>query len=472
MSMKKILMAAVAVSALSAGAANAALSLDTSGTGSTVGSVYLNPTTGTTVESYTIANELNLTSTTSVATVLALKPTTATSIGIGNYLVTYNISGGTFDTSGIAPSSLALTGGTGTVTSTSTVSATSISFIVNQTAGNITGLALTVPVLTGTSRTPVVISGGVQTTGSLLPVDGGAITPVTIIDYRNGLNFTATKNDLVLTLASGFKKFVVGTDAVQQNIASAVGFTANTGLLASDVVYKSTGASALAAADVVSAVLTIGGDLSAFNVKLGATTNVGTLGADVSTVPGVITADSTNLAALKTAADYIVLAQKSTPVAGTESAYTVTPVITLPAGLTPLTYTAKAIGSTSFEGKTVYAPWVGDGVNGVLYTIRLANRTNTPIGSVKVSLMNPETTGTSGTVVSSAACEVGPIPASKELLITETTLKTCFGTFKRSDIKVLFQGAYTDITAKLRTVAGGVTTYIPMGNGTDFAKAD
>jgi len=108
----------------------------------------------------------------------------------------------------------------------------------------------------------------------------------------------------------------------------------------------------------------------------------------------------------------------------------------------------------------------------VLYTIRLANRTTTPIGSVKVSLMNPETTGTSGTVVSSAACEVGPIPASKELLITETTLKTCFGAFKRSDVKVLFQGAYTDITAKLRTVAGGVTTYIPMGNGTDAAKAD
>jgi len=469
--MKKILMAAVAVSALSAGAANAAMSLDTSGSGSTVGGVYLNPTTGTTPEAYTIANELNLTSTTSVATVLALKPTNSTSVGIGSYLVTYNISGGTFDTSGIGVTSLVLSGG-GTVTSTSTVSASSISFIVNQASANLTGMALTVPVLTGTSRTNVVISGGVQTTGSLLAVDGGAITPVTIIDYRDGLKFTATKNDLVMTLLSSFKKFVVGTDATQQNIATAVGFTANTGTNASDVVYKSTGASALVPADLVSAVLTIGGDLSAFNVKLGAVTNVGTLGADVSTVPGVITADSTNLTVLKTASDYIVLAQKSTPVAGTESAYTVTPVITLPSGLTPLTYTSKTIGSTSFEGKTVYAPWVGDGSNGATYTIRLGNRTSSAISSVRVSLLNPYTTGTSGTVASTASCEVGPIPASGELLITEVKLKACFGAFKRSDVKVLYQANQNDVTSKLRTVTAGITVDLPLGGGTEIGKVD
>ncbi len=471
MSIKNVLMAAVAVTALTAGVANAALSLDISGTGSTVGTKYLNPTTGTTAEAYTVANELNLTTTSSIAAVLNFAPSSATSIGIGNYLVTYNISGGTFDTTLVAPGSLTLTGG-GTVTSTSTVSATSISFIVNQASANLTGMSLSVPILTGTGRTPISITGGVQTTGSLLPVDGGVIAPVTIVDYRDGLKFTATKADLVLTLLSSFKKFTVGSDLTQANIATAVGFTANTGTLASDVVYKSLGGSAFVPADLVTAALTIGGDLTSFNVKLGAVTNTGTQGADVTAVPSVITADSTNLAALKTATDFIVLAQKTVPVAGNESTYTVTPVITLASGLTPLTYTAKSIGSVTYEGNLLYAPWVGDGANGSTYTIRLGNRTGTAISSVKVSLVNPFTTGTSGTVASTASCEVGPLPASGELLITGTKLVACFGAFKRSDVKILFQGDYASVSAKLRTITAGITTDVPLGNGTAVAKAD
>ena len=472
MTMKKILMAAVAVTALTAGAANAATISTVNTTGSTVGTKFLNPTLGTTPEAYTVASELNLTGISSINTVLKIEPSSPTAIGIGNYLVTYNISGGTFDVSGITTASLSVGGAGSTVTSTSTVSASSVSFVVNVASANLTGLSLSVPVLTGTSRTPIVVSGNIQTTASLLAVDGGAVPAVTIVDYRDGMKFAAAKADLVLSLASSFKKFTPGTDLVEANIATTVGFAPNTGTNPSDVVFKDLVGTPLTTADISSAVLTIGGDLSAFNVKLGAASNSGTLGADNVAVPGVITADTTNLTALKSQIDFITLAQKSTPVAGSESSYTVTPVITLPVGMTALTYTAKAIGSVSYEGNAIYAPWVGDGANGSSYTIRLGNRTGTAINSVKVSLVNPFVTGTSGTVASTASCEVGPLPASGELLITNTKLVACFGAFKRSDVKVLFQGAYTSVSAKLRTITAGITTDVPLGNGTDVAKAN
>ncbi len=478
MSMKKILMTAVAVSALSVSAANA---LTVTNATTTIGGVNIAPTAGTVPEAYTIANEFSL-STATVFTganqlVLVVAPT-AGSIGVGQYLVSFNISGGTFDTSGgVTTANLVPAGGTSAVSSTSAVGANTISFLWNVTASNPTSLTFSIPVKTGTTRTPIVVGGSVVTQSGFVNVDGGTIPSTTIVDYRDGLTFAATKANPALTLASAFKLFTGA--ATEANIGAAVKFAANVGTNATDIVYRSTTGTPLVAGDILSAVLSIGGDLSAFDAKLGTVSAAGSQGADVvATAPSVITASGANILATTatsltgTTGAFISLAQKATLLVGTESAYTVTPVITLPAGNLPLTYTAKALGSTSFEGNSIYAPWVGDGSNGATYAIRLGNRTTAAIGSVKVSLINPYTTGTSGTVTSTASCEVGPLPASGELLITNAKLVACFGAFKRSDVKVLYQGNFVDITAKLRTVSGGITVDVPMGNGTDIAKAN
>jgi hypothetical protein len=462
--MKKILMAAAAVTALTAGVANAA-TFDTTGTGSTVGTKSLalpaSGAVGTTPEAYTIGNEVRLTDTSTINAVLKVNPSSGTAIGIGNYLVTFNVTGGTFDISSIATGNLTLTGG-GTVSSTSTVNAGTISFIVNQATGNLTAMSFSVPIKTGTAKAPIAVSGSIQSTASLLPVDGGTIPSVTIVDYRDGLSFGATKADQTLTLASGFKKFSGGSgDVTAANIATAVGFTANTGVNNTDTVQTDLVGGALLTGEIQSAVLTVGGDLSAFNVK------VGTQAADNTANPGVVTL--TSLTNLKGQSETISLNQKSTPVVGVESAYTVTPVITLSTGLNPLTYAAAKIGTVSFEGNSFYAAWVGDGTNGISYSIRLGNRTSSAVASVKASLLNPAVTGTSGTVASTASCEVGPIPASGELVISSDTLKTCFGAFKRSDVKILFQSSVSSLTAKMRTVSAGMVTEAPLGGGSTVA---
>ena len=469
MTMKKILMAAVAVSVLTASAASAA-SISTAAGGTTFAGVNLVPTAGTVPEAYTIANEVNLTTTTAGTLALTVEPTAP--IGVGNYLVTFNITGGTFDTTGVTGTNLVPTGGTSTVPSTSTITATSVSFLWNVTAvaTPVSKLVLTIPVKTGTTRTPIAVSGSIVTQLGLVAVDGGAIAPVTIVDYRDGITFAATPVNQTLSLASSFKKFYVaspGPDLTEANIASGVKFALNTGANATDVVYKNATGTVLATTDVSTAVLTLAGDTSAFDFKIGALTGVGTQGADAVATPNVITAAAAGvpLGALQGAGAFLTLAQKATAVSGNASAYSVTPVITMPAGLTPLTFASKALGSVSLEGTNFIASWVGDNSNGINYSIRLGNKSATAVSSVTVALLNPYTTGTSGSVASTATCSVGPLPASGELVITSATLTGCFGAFKRSDVRITIQGLSSVMTAKMRTVAAGVVTEQTLGNG-------
>ena len=486
MSMKKILMAAAAVTALAAGVANAA-SIDL--VNSTIGTkpVGITGTPSATSEPYTLANEVKLDATTAFGSSgsltntsnlkLKILPSSNSAIGVGDYLLSFNITNGSFDIASLGATNLTVTpvsGGTAAVQSTSTVSAGTVSFIIKVTVGNLQDATLNVGVKTGTTRAPISVAGTIVTLNGGVNVDGGTISSANLVDFRDGMLFNATAQNQTISLASGFKKFAVSgsSDVTEAIIGKTINFTPNSNAtVTSDVPYKDTAGTALPASDIASAVLTIGGDLSAFNAKLGAGTGTtGSQSADVTTAPSVITADSTtNLPALKTAATgaIVTLAQKTTPVAGTESSYTVTPVITYtPTTLAPLTYAAKSIGSVSFEGTSFYAAWVGDGSNGITYSIRLGNRTANAVSSVKATLLNPITTGTSGTVASTASCEVGPIPASGELIVSSGTLQTCFGAFKRSDVRFVIQTASSSLTAKMRTVSNGMVTEAPLGTGT------
>jgi hypothetical protein len=321
------------------------------------------------------------------------------------------------------------------------------------------------------------ISGSIVTLSGSVNVDGGSFGSVNLVDYREGMKFSATAVDQTLSLASGFKKFgKESSDKAEANIAKEVKFASNKPSTAgtTDLVYKDFAGGELVVGDIASVELTIGGDLSAFNAKLGTTDGEGSQGADaVATKPAVITASTDNRATATATSlrggtgAFITLAQKSTAVAGSESKYTVTPVITYtPTDLVPLTYAAKTIGAVTFEGASFFATWVGDGTNGITYSIRLGNRTSTAVSSVKATLLNPSTTGTSGTVASTAACEVGPITASGELVVTSETLKTCFGNFKRSDVRFIIQTAASNLTAKMRTVSGSAIAESPLGTGT------
>jgi len=483
MSMKKILMAAVAVSALSAGSASA---LEISKANTTLSAAAVNlVSSSTTVETFTIASESTINAATNIPFTIRVTPTSAALPVSSTYILTFSITGGTFETTGILPSDLTVSGGTGTtVPFTGDVTSTKVQFIVN--AGTTTSLATATWVSKGiipsSDKSSVVVTASIASNASPSQlIDGGAVS-ATVIDYRTALTFTATAEDQKLSLASGFKKFGTavlaagGTaDATSGRIGSGIKFakvTPATGALATDLVYRTTGAE-VTATDVTAATLTIGGSLTSLDARVGSGATLQLADASTGVIPLL---NATNIAALTSSTGAnITLQQKATPVVPSEVTYTVKPTdVVMTAGMIAGTYPAKTIGAVSYEGTNFFAAWITDGAgtSGFKNTIRLGNRSAAAIASVKASLINPLVTGTTGTVASTATCEVGPLPASGELLITSAKLLACFGAFGRSDVRLTIQGNSSDMVAKLRiTSPDGSASDTALGTGvTDAAQ--
>jgi len=475
MSMKKILMAAAAVTALAAGVANAA-TIDNS---TKIAGVDLVPA-GTTITSnpFTIANELNVGTGLSATGNVVIKPTQG-GVGQGQYVITYNITGGTFTTGSIAASSVALatesfSSGTysavgtpsSSVASVNTVNANTVAFNVTIASGEFLKTATLTNVLKlGTARATVAIDGNIATSSGN-PVDGGAIASKTVVDYRSGYKFTATPatTGTQLSIASGYKKFgsasALASGTADANTASlgTVAFDRSVGADGNDKVYSAltgtggTGATQSAVGDLTGGTLTLSGDLSAFTPTFGsASPDTGTT--NVFTVTPSATATA------------VTLNPKSTPVAGNAASYSITPVVTIGSGYTAPTFAASSLASITLEGTNYYAAWVGDGTNGINYTIRLGNRTSSAISVVTVSVLNSTATP------SATTCSVGPIPASGELVLNSASLKTCFGAFGRADLRITAQVAADAMTAKMRSVSGGIVNEQSLGGGSDVAAA-
>ena len=467
MSMKKILMAAAAVTALTAGSASAA----TVSPLSKVGGKFLTPTgvTGTTFDAYTIANELNVAPTAPTAdATIVIAPTSNTTIGAGQYVLTYNITGGTFTTTSVSSAASSITlkanNSSGTdiaspssqVTSVAMVNANTVAFNITVASGEfLTNVSLINTLKLGQSRTAVAIDGNLTTAGGS-SVDGGAIASKTIIDYRAGYKFSATAADATLTLKSGYKKFTVGTDASSFDIGTGIGFAINSNA-ATDNVYIKTDGTTAQTSDLLTPAVTLTGDVSAFDPTVGSqapdtgTTNVFTL---------------TSLTAIRGATEKVTLTQRTTPLVGNASAYSITPTVTMASGYTAPTFANTPIGTVSLEGTNFYAAWVGDGTNGITYSIRLGNRSATAVSAVTVAVLNSLNPATVAT------CNMGAVPASGELLITSASLKTCFGSFGRADLRITAQVSSSSLTAKMRSVAAGVVNEQSLGGGSDVAKAN
>jgi len=492
--MKKILMAAVAVTALTAGSANAAkLSLTESFMGLTNAyagtGINLLAADGVSNEPFTLANEYTTSASTTVYGKLVMTPTggsSASSIGQGTYVVTFTLTGGKFaspELFDITTNFINAEGNGGvagdiTINSVSSASDTTVAYNITVASGKFLGkVKLNAPILTGTTQSMITAAGSLTTGG--LAVDGGSVPSITLLDYRNGYAFGVTKatSPVKLSILSGFKKFGTGTvDATSANLATAVGFVTTNGLgvatngyQTSDYVYKATtttggGNNKVDTADITSIVATVAGDFSSFDPYIGSLKQVSDAGA----ATGVFTLDATNLGQFKGSTGTVGLKQKAVPVAGGAASYTIAavPTITGLAGTLGVTYPAKALASTGLEGTNIYAAWIGDGTNGYKHTIRLGNLSASQISSVKAYLLNPITTGTTGTVAATATCEVGPILPLGELLVTSAMLKTCFGAFTRADVRLTIQTDQTNLTAKLRVVdpANGTTT-TSLGTG-------
>jgi len=484
MSMKKILMTAVAVSALSAGAASAA-SLSTA---STIGTVSLSNGAATpAIEPYTIASEVDAPG--SAVGVLTFVPTGT--IAAGTYKVTWNITGGTF---GAVTSVAGVDSAAAATTCTVSTSSTTSIVALCTPAANVATLTLTVPIATGTAKTSVVVSGNLTNTSDVA-VDGGAITGVTVIDYRAGLKTQATAYNAKLNISGGFKKFagtasggVAATAIDNVEIGGGVGFARNDDSAATplggsyDRVYVDGAATRISPASIQAITATVTGTLGVLKPVFASAISAGGSGttnntftdaqSPATTGSGTATLSAGNLAAFIAipATGKVGLAQvAATAAAIAESSYTISMVPTLATGYTAVSYSTKTLGKLTYEGTSIYAPWVGDGTNGISYTIRLSNSSaSTAIPFVQALLTSPFTTGTSGTVASTANCSVGTVPAAGELLVTSATLQACFGNFKRADVTLIVGSAAAPAatTAKMRaTAVNGTVSEVTLGTG-------
>jgi len=495
--MKKILMTAVAVSALSAGAASAA---SLSSSLSTIGGQALTLTTGT-YEPFTIANEVDAPG--ELVAALAFVPST-TGIINGTYNVTFNVSGGTFNTTGSVTPIVATVVNTNATpaTATCTISSVTTTAIVAQcvTPGSdaVAKFTLAAGIATGVAKAPVYISGSIATTTGTA-VDGGAIASVQVVDYRTGYKTKATARNAALLLTT-FKKMrevvttgsataigsvatvAAGAGLNNMQIASAAGFDLNTNPLsgaAADLVYQATGTT-LSLTNITAISATVAGNLSVLQPVFASTFTSGTstdfsftdTQSPATVGTGSVVLSANNLTAFKAGSGVVGVEQNAAIAAAIpESGYTLSMTPTLASGYTAQSYSTKTIGSLSYEGTAIYAPWIGDGSNGISTTIRLNNQGTTAIPFVQAKLTSPFTTGTSGTVASTATCTLGTVPASGELLITSATLQACFGNFKRADVTIVLGAtAATGVTAKARTTAvNGTVSEITLGKGNNVA---
>ena len=510
MTMKKILMAAVAISALTAGAANAAAT--TSIVSAKVSSVTLTPaSTGVSATSYALASSaiiaasgqgLTNAKTTTVGDdnkIAALLSDGVQKFYSGpsgtNYSVTYTLSGTGAPTFQTAPATIKLTGHTAAC-------ATAIG--VDGNVALVSGGAIGTSTITGVFNIPLACTTGLAPTGVSIdaPFTMGAVgTAIGTFSFKvvatdsvydapvshplviTGSPFTvsvATATTAAGATAKPTKLALGGTLGVYTSILD----NANVDSLIGTVTYKAatapTGAhGAVVYADMLITPLpTITAD-----VQLNATTSNFTvikpaLSIDGGTTPSaftVVTATPSVVSKLASSArkadiSVTIGATNATSIPTAQSfTATITPYLSSAAQVTVPAAVTGALETIGVEGASFTAPWVGGSLSASSTYIRVSN-SGAATGTVTVALVSPtdaaSATDAGALCTSTKLAKLGSIAAGGELVLKPEDLTTCFGAFARGDVVVTVQGSAASLTAKARNVTSTNVSELSLGNGT------
>jgi len=461
--MKKILMAAVAVSALSAGAASAASITAAKVSGITV-------TLGASPVAYRIASETKfgtgLLTTTTAADNIATVTVGAGQLGVGTYSVTYTLSGPASYQTLLLNSSL-----------TSNAGANCIVAPVLASGGAIGGTTVTYSVsLSGTCSTsaaaaaadkgpstftldqPLKVTGlgSVTLTAGLaqggVSIDNGTSTAATLISNTAGFTATAAAD-------TGTTFWALGTGVPYRTLGGADAIIGTYTVDSVAGIYVNADATTLASAENLTAALSLAGDFT----NLTATASVG--GAMTSVSPFT----AATLAAQAKGTQYITMSVTAANTVSQSSkafSLTVTPATTSSKFTVPAAYTTS-MQTITLDGTSYMAPWVGGSQSTANTTIRLSN-SGVATGAVTIALANAiNNTGSiaGSTCTSSTLSKLASITTGTELVISQADLTTCFGAFKRGDVTVTVQSSSTSLTAKARNVnaASGDVAEISLG---------
>lgn len=454
MTFKKALLSSVVLAGFAQGAYAAAISNVTVGTTS-IGTA-----------AYSLANELAFTTAGPAGNIVFdLKPTNG-QLPSGNILLTVGVSGGVFNSAVTGTNVVGFetgTSSTAVLSSGGGASESSVTFVVSnaQAVNNTTGgFRVTLPVrVTGTS---VGVSAGFTTTDTpAIPVDGGFVTRSGVIAVVNGFSpgVAADTGTTRLTIASGYTSFT--GDAVIGRVAIAPAAGVNKDFT-----------TAVGAADVSRAVVTVTGDFTGFGT--GSTRAALALGSNTFTISG----STASVTLTGAAAQALAVALTSGPqvtinnVPGTTaalnaSAYSATVTASYGSGFATGSEEASgALQATTREGVAVLFPWVAStsrrASSGSNSIIRISNTGSTAVVGVRARV-----------VATSATAYTNPglvnlnqtIPAGGELVLTSDSLTTALGDFDRGDIEISFEGVSNRNTITTRRLVQR-----PDGTTTDFGQ--
>jgi len=463
--MKKILMAAVAVSALTAGVASAASISSAKISNITV---Y----TGSTATPYKIANETvfgtaGLSTTTTAGENVTVAKVVSGPLGVGNYTVSYTLSGPAGFASSVSNSALT-TDVTGTCAVSSVVSSgggasgTTITYAVTVSGTCSTTVAdanqgpqfftLDAPLkVTGLGDVTVVAaftSGGTS-------IDNGAATARTLITNATGFTVTAAAD----------------TTTTQWLLAGTPAYS----VLSADVTIGTFTVAPVTTGTTGPFVLATGAATSKVDNAAQAITSTAVVTGDVATLAIEINAVATTKNTAKTTSTLAAIASGTKPitvvsaVAPSASQGTTSYSLSLTPATASANYTApgaitQALQSVTLEGTNFLAPWIAGSQSGTSSSqIRVSNNGGTAAGAVTLMLKSP--TYNSGTTAGATSCssstlsKLASISAGGELVLSTDDLTTCFGAFKRGDVVVTIQAPEDNLTAKARltTTAGGIS---------------
>lgn len=460
MTMKNILLAGIAIGAMAVAGSASALSLS----GTTVGGVAVTGGTlaATTAIPYNIATEAKGPFTTPTAGTTATRIVAALqngSLTSGQYLVQFNLGGATYTTASITGANLTLTGGTTASNATlQSSSASQVTFLVTIGGTDaITAFSFLAPF--GLAA-PGSVQAQAQVTlasNTNVVLDNGATPASNIIAARSGFAVTGTAAPQQATIASVFTLFTPASGNTSAVIGTLTTAPATTpGLTSSAAVYRDLIADATGAGDITGEAYTVSG-------AVGSTETI-TIAGSAASALGSTTVPSNTTGALTAAT--VTLTQAAATVAARAALAASTYSVAVTPTLATANYNAAAatgvtLGTVTYEGTAILAPWVGDGNNSYTSVVRIANN-GAAIPGVTAVLRSPL-----GATTTSSACSLGGIAANSSTTVSSANLNACFGSFGNADVLFSVQAPASQISAKLRIInaSTGVVTEQSLGSG-------
>lgn len=395
---------------------------------------------------------------------------------VQNYLVTFDITGGTIPTAAAAALNVLGTANGGSFTvAQGARTANSISYVVTVTGVGPTGYVITgfnvVTAARSTSETSIAASGSVALLAGGVTTVVDTAPSVTLVRYAARLGAFSVSAKTAVAALPDFKLFAAGGTAA---LSDASGANFRTATLAEDFTVAATGTfyKGLTGAAVTRNDIINGGTVTISGPNISAAlapTLVGVTPSSTTFAGNSVTYVLDAAAAQAFAAGTVdfSLSENATAadrVALSGGSYSTSWAPVYSTGYTAPSAATVASGSVSLAGTNFIAPWFSGSQAQTQSVVRMSGN-GTQSGAVTLRLQNGvfNFNGAPTTFATATCATTFNIPAAGDLVINTATVKACFGDFLRGDLLITIQSASDGLTGKMRNTSASGTFETTLG---------